>query len=59
MSKKLEEIKLLRECQVYLSTQLTDILKDFEERLKMVEAGLGIYTNEEIKKIKVGGTVPD
>ena len=34
-------------------------LQDFENRLKIVEAELGIYTDEEIKKIKVGGTDPD
>ena len=34
-------------------------LKGFEKRLKKVEAELGIYTEEEIKKIKVGGTYPN
>ena len=32
------------------------VLTDFEERLKIIENKLGIYTEEEIKKIKIGGT---
>ena len=35
------------------------ILTDHEKRLKAVEAELGIYTEEEIKNIKVDGTNPD
>ena len=35
------------------------ILEGFEKRLKRIETGLGIYTEEEIKEIKVGGTDPD
>ena len=34
-------------------------LEDFEKRLKKIESELGIYTKEEIKKIKVGLTDPD
>lgn len=34
-------------------------LVDFEKRLRTIEAELGIYTEEEIEKIKVGGTDPD
>ncbi len=34
-------------------------LEDQEKRLKKIEIELGIYTEEEIKKIKVGGTDPD
>ena len=29
-------------------------LVDFEKRLKIIEAELGIYTDEEIKNIKIG-----
>lgn len=35
------------------------ILEDFEKQLKTVKAELGIYTKEEIKNIKVGGTDSD
>jgi len=38
---------------------LIPVLIDFEKRLKTIENKLGIYTEEEIKKIKVGGTDPD
>jgi len=38
---------------------LVEVLEDFEKRLKAIEAELGIYTEEEIKKIKVGGTDSD
>lgn len=38
---------------------LIEVLEDFEKRLKKVEAELGIYTEEEIKNIKVGLTDPD
>ena len=34
------------------------VLTDHEKRLKAIEAELGIYTEEEIKEIKVGGTDP-
>ncbi len=34
-------------------------LEDQEKRLKKIEIELGIYTEEEKKKIKVGGTDPD
>lgn len=33
--------------------------KELEKNLKKVKAKLGIYTEEEIKKIKLGGTDPD
>lgn len=38
---------------------LVEVLEDFEKRLKKFEAELGIYTKEEIKEIKIGGTDPD
>jgi len=31
-------------------------LVDFEKRIKTIEAELGIFTGEEIKEIKIGGT---
>ena len=34
-------------------------LTNHEKRLKRIESELGIYTKEEIKNIKVGGTDPD
>jgi len=34
-------------------------LIDFEKRLKAIEAELGIYTDEEIKEIKIGRTDPN
>ena len=43
----------------FFMDQTLKILEDQEERLKKVEAELGIYTEEEIKNIKVGGTDPD
>jgi len=66
MSKNLEELRELNEDD-YKGLRLQDvvmyyiipILEDFKERLKTVEAKLGIYTDEEIKKIKIGGTGPD
>ena len=39
--------------------QTLKVLEDQEKRLKKIEAELGIYTKEEIKKLKVGGTDPD
>lgn len=66
MNKNLKDLSELNEND-YKGLRLQDvviyyvipILEDFEERLKKVEAELGIYTEEEIKKIKVGGTDPD
>jgi len=77
MSKNLEELKELKELRKDFENgevlgdlilyYLIQVLEDFEERLKTVEAELGIYTDEEIlerftmkvKEIKVGGTDPD
>ena len=61
MSKNLEELKKARNYYYGLNNPiimayLIPILEDFEKRLKKIEAELGIYTKEEIKKIKVGGT---
>ncbi|GAH52560.1 unnamed protein product [marine sediment metagenome] len=66
MSKNLEELKELNEND-YKGLRLQDVvmyyvipvLEGFEKRLKKIEAELGIYTEEEIKKLKVGGTDPD
>jgi len=38
---------------------IKEILKSYDKRFKRIEDELGIYTEEEIKKIKVGGTDPD
>ena len=45
--------------QYFITYYLVPILEDFGKRLKTIEAELGIYTEEEIKEIKVGGTDPD
>jgi len=42
-----------------LFKNIIGVLVDHEKRLKIIEAELGIYTEEEIKKIKVGGNDPD
>ena len=39
--------------------QTLKVLEDHEKRLKKIESELGIYTDEEIKNIKAGGTDPD
>ena len=44
---------------IFIMYYLVPILESFEKRLKKVEAELEIYTKEEIKEIKVGGTDPD
>ena len=66
MNKNLEELEELNEkdfkdlrLQDFVMYYLTPILEDFKKRLKIIEIELGIYTEEEIKKIKVGGTDPD
>ena len=59
MSKNLEELKKVKRFYcVEIKKNMIPLLEDFEKRLKAVEAELGIYTEEEIKKIKVGGTDP-
>ena len=66
MSKNLKDLNELNEddyknlrFQDIVIYYITPVLEDFEKRLKKVEAELGIYTKEEIKKLKVGGTDPD
>ena len=46
-------------CNILVLEGFILILEGFEKRLKTVEAELGIYTEEEKKNIKVGGTDPD
>lgn len=68
MNKNLEELKELVEdekdfkslrTQDFVIYYLIPVLEGFEKRLKVIEAELGIYTEEEIKEIKLGGTDPD
>ncbi|MBA7589103.1 hypothetical protein ES708_31178 [subsurface metagenome] len=66
MSKNLEELKELNEddykglrSQDVVMYYITPILEGFDKRLKAIETELGIYTEGEIKKIKVGGTDPN
>lgn len=68
MNKNLEELKELSEnerdfksirVQDFVIYYLIPVLEDFEKRLKIVESKLGIFTEEEIKEIKVGGTDPE
>ena len=66
MSKNLKDLNELNEddykglrLQDVVIYYITPILEEQEERLKKIEAELGIYTEEEIKNIKVGLTDPD
>lgn len=68
MSKNLEDLKADgKDPQYYdglgvgisIMYYLVPILEDHEKRLKKIEVELGIYTEEEIKNIKIGGTDPD
>jgi len=68
MNKNLEELKELAEnekdfkslrSQDFVIYYIVPVLEGFEKRLKIVEAELGIYTEEEVKKVKAGGTDPD
>jgi len=60
MSKNLEELKKVKRFYcVEIKKNMIPILEDFEERLKVVETELGIYTDEEIKEVELGGTDPD
>ena len=59
-------LKMLIACRLHISGRGSALFKDIikvlinhEKRLKAIEAELGIYTDEEIKKVKVGGTDPD
>jgi len=56
MSKKLEELKFVIYKKINFKPFLIKVLEDYEKRLKKVEDELGIYTEEEIKNIKIGGT---
>ncbi|MBA7591550.1 hypothetical protein ES708_33709 [subsurface metagenome] len=63
--KKLDEKELtymmekIVHCEILILEGFILILEGFEKRLKKIEIELGIYTEEEIKKIKIGGTDPD
>ena len=64
MSKNLKELIEFRKDNKLRPRQkiiyhIVCVLEDFEKRLKIVEAELGIYTEEEKKNIKVGGTDPN
>jgi len=60
MNKNLEELKKVKRFYcVEIKENMIPLLEDFEERLKIVETELGIYTKKEIKKIKIGGTDPN
>ena len=60
VSKNLEELKKVKRFYCFeIKKYMIPLLEDFEKRLKTVEAELGIYSEEEIKNIKVGGTDPD
>ena len=64
MSKNLEELSEIRKDNELgprkkIFYHIVCVLEDQEKRLKKVEAELGIYTEEEIKETKVGGTDPD
>lgn len=43
----------------FFMDQTLKVFEDHEERLKKIEAELGIHTEKEIKNIKVGLTDPD
>ena len=59
MSKNIEGLKgqWLASNPDYTFNIMLKILEDFEKRLKAIEIKLGIYTEEEIKNIKVSGLV--
>lgn len=63
--KKLDEkaltymVEKIIHCTILVLEGFVLILEGFDKRLKKIEIELGIYTEEEIKKIKVGGTDPD
>ena len=67
MNKNIEELKESNKddffeglgLQIFIGYYIIPILLDFEKRLKTIEVKLGIYTDEEIKKVKVGGTDPE
>ena len=63
--KKLDEktltymIEKIIHCIILVLEGFILILEGFDKRLKVIEIELGIYTEEEIKNIKIGGTDPD
>ena len=59
MNKNLEELNFVIYKNIDFRRFLIKVLENFEERLKTIETELGIYTDEEIKEVKVGGTDPD
>jgi len=67
MNKDIEELKESNKddffeglgLQIFIGYYIIPILIGFEKRLKTIEAALGIYTDEEIKEIKIGGTDPE
>lgn len=64
MNKNLEELIEIRKDNELgpkpkIFYHIVCVLEDFEKRLKTIEVELGIYTKEEEKNIKVGGTDPD
>lgn len=65
MNKNLEELKKVKSfcCPETMDEKtrknIIPILEGFEKRLKAIEVELGIYTEEEKKNIKLGGTNPD
>jgi len=58
MNKNLEELNFVIYKNIDFRRFLIKVLEDFEKRIKTIEAELGIYTGEEIKEVKVGGTDP-
>jgi len=59
MNKNLEELNFVIYKNIDFRRFLIKVLEDFEKRIKTIEAELGIYTGEEIKEVKVGGTDPN
>ena len=56
MNKDLEELNFVIYKNIDFRRFLIKVLEDFEKRIKTIEAELGIYTGEEIKEFKLGGT---
>ncbi len=52
-------IEKIIHCEILILEGFILILEGFDKRLKKIETELGIYTEEEVKKIKVGLTDPD
>jgi len=56
VNKDLEELNFVIYKNIDFRRFLIKVLEDFEKRIKTIEAELGIYTGEEIKEFKLGGT---